>query len=107
MGPGLWSSGDATKNINACAAEDSLTLSWTVHAKAQMLDRELTMGDVLHVLKRGFVFEAPREATRPGFFRYLIEATTPNSAGRTVGVVTIPDGRCELKLITVMWRDEL
>ncbi len=107
MGPGQWSSGDATKNINACAQADSLTLSWTVHAKEQMRDRDLTMGDVLHVLRRGFVFEPPRPASRPDFFRYLIEATTPNSAGRSVGVVTIPDGRNELKLVTVMWRDEL
>ena len=64
------------------------------------------MGDVKHVLRRGFVYGEPREATRAGFFKYLIGATTPNSDGRTVGVVVIPDKRA-MKLVTVMWRDEL
>ena len=107
MGPGLWSAGDATKNINRCAQGDALALSWTVHVRDQMADRDLTMGDVRHVLKRGFVFDAPRPATRPGFFKYLIESTTPNSDGRRVGVVVIPDGKAQMKLVTVMWRDEL
>jgi hypothetical protein len=59
------------------------------------------------VLKLGFVLEEPQPATRPGFFKYVIEATTPNSEGRTVAVVVIPDGACDLKMITVMWKDEL
>lgn len=107
MGPGLWSAGDATKNINRCAQDDALALGWTLHVRDQMADRDLTTGDTRHVLKRGFVLDPPRPATRPGYFKYLIESTTPNSDGRKVGVVVIPDGGAHMKLVTVMWRDEL
>lgn len=106
MGPGRWSTADATRNINRCAQDEALALSWTTHVKEQMANRDITMGDVKHVLRRGFVYDEPREASRPGFFKYLIEATTPNSDGRSVGVVVIPDKRA-MKLVTVMWRDEL
>jgi Domain of unknown function (DUF4258) len=105
--PGEWPPAKATREINACAKSDRLHLSWKYHAKEQMRERNIIMGDVLHVLRRGFVLGPPRSATRPGFHKYLIETTTPNSEGRTVGVVVIPDGNCELKIITVMWRDEL
>ena len=105
--PGEWPPAKATTEINSCAKSDNLNLSWKTHAKDQMRDRGIVMGDVLHVLKRGFVLGPPRNATRPGFHKYLIETTTPNSDGRTVGVVVIPDGACEMKIITVMWRDEL
>lgn len=106
LGPGQWSTGKATQEINACAKGATLDLTFVRHVKDRLRERGLVMGDVLHVLKRGFVLEEPEPATRPGYFKYLIEATTPNSEGRTVGIVVIPDGACELKLITVMWRDE-
>ena len=105
--PGEWTPAKATKEINACAKSDILTLSWKHHAKDQMRDRGIIMGDVLHVLRRGFVYGPPRNATRLGYHKYIVETTTPNSDGRAVGVVVIPDGACELKIITVMWRDEL
>lgn len=66
----------------------------------------LSMGDVLHVLKRGFVLEEPERSTRRGFFKYQIEATTPNSEGRTITLVVIPDGSCELNIKRLLWRDE-
>jgi hypothetical protein len=71
-----------------------------------MRDRDLIMGDVLHVLRTGFVYEEPEPATINGFFRYRIEGTTPNSDGRTVRVVVIPSGGHGAKIVTVMWRDE-
>jgi hypothetical protein len=105
--PGEWTPARATQEINACARSDGLTLSWQHHAKEQMRNRGIIMGDVLHVLRRGFVLGPPRSATRAGYHKYVIETTTPNSEGRAVGVVVIPDGSCELKIITLMWRDEL
>jgi len=105
--PGEWTPARATKEINACARSEGLTLSWKYHAKEQMLARDISMGDVLHVLRRGFVYGPPRNATRAGYHKYIVETTTPNSEGRAVGVVVISDGACELKIITVMWRDEL
>lgn len=107
MGPGQWSTATATKEINACANSATLNLTFVNHVKDRLRERGLIMGDVLHVLRRGFVLEEPKPATRAGYFKYLIEGTTPNSEGRTVGVVVIADGAHMLKLITVMWRDEL
>jgi hypothetical protein len=71
-----------------------------------MADRDLIVGDLMHLLKTGFVYEEPEPATRNGFFKYLIEGATPNSEGRTVRACVIPDGHREIKVVTVMWRDE-
>jgi hypothetical protein len=83
-----------------------MNLNLTLHAKEQMRARDLIMGDLLHLLKTGFVYDEPEEATRPGLFKYSIEGTTPNSDVRLVKAVVIPDGGQELKIVTVMWRDE-
>lgn len=104
--PGKWAVADATKRVNDAAKSRDLSITLTGHAKEQMLARDLIMGDVLHVLKSGFIYDDPEEATKPGFFKYRIEGTTPNSDGRTVRVVVIPSGGHELKIVTVMWRDE-
>lgn len=105
-GPGAWSPADATKRINHCAKRDDFQLSWTFHAKERLNERELIVADVLHLLRSGFVYEGPEEASRDNFFKYKIEGTTPNSEGRTVRLVIIPDGRSAIKIVTVMWRDE-
>ncbi|MEY4255753.1 MAG: hypothetical protein RLZZ141_980 [Pseudomonadota bacterium] len=105
MGPGQWPSATATQKINATARSDRLDLSFKLHAVDQMRLRGLVMGDVLHVLKYGFVLDDAEPATRLGFFKYVVTAETPNSDGRKIGVVVIPDGQSQLKIITVMWRD--
>ena len=105
MGPGQWSIAVATQKINAVARSDRLDLSYKLHAEQQMQVRGLVMGDVLHVLKFGFVLDDPQSATRAGFFKYVVAAETPNSDGRKVGVVVIPDNHSHLKIITVMWMD--
>lgn len=83
-----------------------LDLNWTHHAKVQMSDRGLLMGDVLHLIKHGFVHEEGTPATQKGFFKYQMECTTPNSGGRAVCAVVIPSAGCALKVVTVMWKDE-
>ena len=47
------------------------------------------MGDLLHLLKQGFVYDEAVPATREGYFRYAVESTTPNSDGRAVRAITI------------------
>lgn len=64
------------------------------------------MGDFLHLLKNGFVYDEPEAATRDGYFKYRVEGTTPNSEGRTLRAVVIPSNGCAMKAITIMWRDE-
>jgi hypothetical protein len=105
-GPGEWKPADATVRINQCGHRADLTLNMTTHARDQLALRDLIMGDLRHLLKFGFVFDTARPATRAGFFKYVIEGTTPNSEGRTVCAVLIPDGGNELTVVTVMWRDE-
>ena len=83
-----------------------LHLHWTRHAKEQLLTRDLITGDVLHVLKHGFVYEEGEPATRQGLFKYNVECVTPNSGGRTIVVVVIPSQANQLKIVTVMWKDE-
>lgn len=102
--PPKWKPAEATHKINECAKNDP-TIALTFHAKEQMSDRGLIMGDVMHLLKWGFVYEEPEDATRD-HFKYRVEGTTPNSDGRTVRSVVIPSGDCHLKIVTVMWRDE-
>ncbi|MDR3497566.1 MAG: DUF4258 domain-containing protein [Ancalomicrobiaceae bacterium] len=105
--PQPWSPAQATKLVNELAIRPSFTVCYTQHAKEQMLERDLIVGDVLYVLRHGFVYEEPEFSTRPGFYKYRIETRTPNSNNRLVRVVAIPDYRgCSIKLITVMWVDE-
>jgi hypothetical protein len=71
-----------------------------------MAERDLISGDLRHLLKGGFVYDTPTPATRDGYFRYAVEGTTPNSGGRTIRAIIIPDGVRQLKVVTVMWKDE-
>lgn len=96
----------ATRLMNAVAAKEELTLSMTAHARDQVMERNLTIGDVLHALRRGFVHDQAQPTTRAGIFKYRIESATPNSHARHVAVVVIPVTAIELKVITVMWADE-
>jgi hypothetical protein len=100
------SPGRATEFIRSIARDDP-ELEWTDHSQEQMAERDLLVGDVLYVLKNGFVHEEGQPTTRTGFFRYCMESSTPNSNGRDVRVVVIPSPqRQELKIVTVMWIDE-
>lgn len=104
--PGEWSPADATKRINACARDRLLDLSLTEHAQQRLIERDLLTADLLHVLKTGFVYEKPEPSTQAGFFKYCIEGKSPNSGNRILRAIVIPDGRTELKVVTIMWRDE-
>lgn len=104
--PQLWNPADATDAIRHLAALSNMTLHLTLHARSQMAARDLIVGDVLHVLKHGFVYENPEPATQDGCFKYQIEASTPTST-RTVRVVAMPWVEpSEIKIVTVMWRDD-
>jgi hypothetical protein len=71
-----------------------------------MLNRELISGDILYVLKNGFVYNPGQQSTRIGLYKYQMESPSPNSGGRTVRVVVIPCPSCAAKVVTVMWVDE-
>lgn len=102
-----WKPPEATIEIRKLAQDDRLPLTYTRHIRERMAERDLFVGDVLYVLKHGFVYDAPEESTRPGYYKYRMESRSPNSGSRTVRVVAIPDVvNCEMKLVTVMYVDE-
>jgi hypothetical protein len=86
--------------------ESDLELRWTRHAAKRMKERHLIVGDILHILKFGYVFEEGEPASSPGVFKYKMECRTPNSGARTVVIVVIPSAASWVKLVTVMWKDE-
>jgi hypothetical protein len=101
-----WTPSQATERIRAIACKE-FHLYLTTHAKDQMAERDLFVGDVTYLLRNGFVFESAVPSTRSGFFKYQIEAKTPNSGARDVKVIAIPDWKAvALKIPTVMWKDE-
>ena len=105
--PQPWSPAQATERIRAIAGRTQFVLSLTQHAKDQITERDLLVGDVLYLLKNGFVYDNGIPSTRQGFFKYQIECRTPNSGNRDVRVIGIPDWAAnEIKIVTVMWRDE-
>jgi Domain of unknown function (DUF4258) len=95
----------ATRLIRSLCGS-SLDLRYTKHARSRMLERDLIVGDLLHVIKHGFVFEHGERSTRPGLFKYTMQCITPNSNGRTVKLVLIPSPNGSVKVVTVMWADE-
>ncbi|MCC0808944.1 DUF4258 domain-containing protein [Methylobacterium sp. W2] len=102
-----WKPADATDEIRKLARSDKLNLTFSGHARDQLDIRDLFIGDASYVLKHGFVYEHPVEATRPGLFKYRIESRSPNSGNRIVRVIAVPDpGANLIKLVTVMWKDE-
>lgn len=101
-----WTPAQATERIRFIAS-GRYDLWLTDHAKDQMAERDLIVGDVRYLLRNGFVFEKPNGATRVSFYRYQMESKTPNSGARDVKAIVIPDWtRKELKIPTVMWKDE-
>jgi Domain of unknown function (DUF4258) len=73
-----------------------------------MGQRGLIVSDVLFALKFGYVYEeTEEESTVKGYYKYRVESQTPNSGSRTLRIVAVPDNKsCQIKIITIMWRDE-
>lgn len=78
------------------------------HFKERLLERDLLMGDVLHLFKFGYVYDEAVLSSRPPFYKYSLEGTTPNSEGRTVKIILILPGEHnrDCSLVTIMWKDE-
>jgi hypothetical protein len=105
--PQPWKPADATDEIRRMAKSPTLKLTYREHAKDQIKERDLVIGDVLHALKNGFVYADAQTTTKNNLFKYLMESKTPNSGNRAIRVVLIPDPeRCWIKVLTVMWVDE-
>ena len=72
-----------------------------------MTEREIFAADILYVLKNGFIYDEPEEATREGYFKYTMINPTPSSDKRELKIVVIPSIQStRAKVATVMWKDE-
>ncbi len=97
----------ATEHIRRIAQADDFTLTLSDHAKDRMDERSITSLDIMYVLKSGFIYDEPEDATRLGYFKYKMLNRTPNSNGREVEIVVIPSMHGpKAKVATVMWGDE-
>ncbi|MDK4723390.1 DUF4258 domain-containing protein [Rhizobium sp. CNPSo 3968] len=102
-----WEPNTATDMIRSIARKRNLTVTYKLHAKERLEERNLIASDVLYALKNGFVYNKAVPATRPDMYRYRVECKTPNSGSRAIGVVVIPSvSGCLLKIVSVMWIDE-
>ncbi|MCE2523780.1 MAG: DUF4258 domain-containing protein [Rhodobacteraceae bacterium] len=102
-----WNPGQATGHIREIAANPELDLTLTKHARERMAMRRIIISDVLWILRNGFVRdENSGETTVSGLFKYVIGGMSPNSSGRVIRIVVIPDAeKTHIKVVTVMWKD--
>lgn len=104
---GPWSKREATEKIRRYAHDRAFDAHFKRHALERLEERGITTSDDKHVLKMGVILKDPEQSTNPSLYKYRMESRSPNSNGRTVGVVVIPStSRPSLKVVTVMWIDE-
>lgn len=102
-----WKPSDATLIINGIAKDLQCDIAYTLHARERMVQRGLIVSDVLFVLRSGFVYSEPEPSTIDGLYKYLVEGQSPNSGPRYLKLVAVPDEKSrQIKVITIMWRDE-
>lgn len=102
-----WNPTEATERLRQMAKHPAFSIAYKVHATQRLAERGIIVSDLLHVLRGGFVYKDGVPATQHGYYKYEIQGIAPNSGGRAVCLVVIPNfERCKLKIVTVMWVDE-
>ena len=89
----IWDKDHATDEIRNIARSQQLKLTYRLHARERLAERDLLISDVLYALKNGFVRQEPTPSTQSGYNKYCMECRTPNSNGRDVRVVVVADSR--------------
>lgn len=103
-----WEPAYATESIRKIGCHPALSLAYKVHAVQRMAERGITTSDVMWLLRRGFVHEGPTQATQLNFYKHRIVGLTPNSNGRSIEAVVIPNiATNTIKIVTVFWVDDL
>ena len=102
-----WNPTDATYALREMGRHPALSLAYKVHATQRKAERGLLTSDVLYLIRKGFVYATATPATQHGYFKYTIQGTTPNSNGRQVAAVVIPNANTmTMKIVTLFWVDE-
>ena len=98
---------EATKKINALAENPFLDLSKSPHAESRMAERNIISGDLLCLMRTGFIYDAAEPASREELWKYKIEGKTPNSESRVIIAIIIPDFKLKhIKIVTCYWKDK-
>ena len=106
--PEPWPPAEATDRIRRMVVNDYFDISFKLHAEDQMEARGITMPDVFHALKHGFVYGNAEPAQQPGLYRYTLQGGVLSSEGRDIKVILIPSmHKASAKIVTVMWADEV
>ena len=102
-----WNTTDATYALREMGRHPALSIAYKVHATQRLSERGIIVSDILHLLSTGFVYDEPTPATQLGYYKYTMEGRTPNSAGRRIGTVVIPNAQyITIKVVTVFWVDD-
>lgn len=105
--PEPWSPTNATYALREIGRHPAMSLAYKVHATQRLAERGITTSDVLYLLRNGFVYKEPVPATTRGYYRYEVRGRTPNSEGREICAVVIPNATTmKIKIVTVFWVDE-
>lgn len=97
----------ATKDITKLARDPLSNLSKSPHAQDRLEERTILTSDHLYLLKNGFIYELAEASTRIDLWKYKIEGVTPNSNGRTITAIIIPDFKTKhIKIVTCYWKVE-
>ena len=105
--PKSLSPAKATKDINKLARDPLCNLSKSPHAEDRLEERTILTSDLLYLLKNRFIYELAEASTRIDLWKYKIEGVTPNSNGRTITAIIIPDFKTKhIKIVTCYWKDE-
>jgi len=86
-------------------AENSSNLRFTRHIDERMVERDISVAQVRHILRTGFVDDPPVPGGFAGEWKIKITRKMPN--GRVAGVVTVLINERTLRLLTVEWEDSV
>ncbi len=103
-----WNPAEATEKLREMAGHPAFSLAYKTHATKRIAERGIIVSDLLYLLRNGFVLLPAVAATQVGYFKYTMQSVTPNSEGRIIQMIVIPNyENCSLKVVTVMWKDEM
>ena len=106
--PVPWNNTDATYALREMGKHPALSLAYKVHATQRLSERGIIVSDVLHLIRTGFVYEDAAPSKNSGYYKYKMEGLTPNSGGRKICAILIPNSDAmTIKVVTVFWVDEV
>lgn len=92
----------AEEVVRKIAAKDT-DVQFTIHANERMEERDISLADVMRVLRKGSVEEPPKSGKGKG--EWKVKVTRHQRGCRDIGVVTLIIRESKLLILTVEWED--